>query len=259
MSAVSANLSVKVVCNAFKGAIRERLVAENPAAKEFVDPIKRRNENQRRRAFSVPELQRLLAAAEDTEWKGLILAGLFGQRLGDIARLRWSHIDLEHAEVSMLTEKTGRAQIIPIAAPLLRFITEEPPAPEDHAAPLFPRAHENVQRLGRVGSLSRQFHELLVRAGLVAPEERHTKEEGSKRRTVHALSFHSLRHTMTSLLKNAGVNSAVVMDVVGHQSTAISTHYTTIDSDAKRRAIERMPDILNATDGGDGKCTRIDA
>jgi hypothetical protein len=35
------------------------------------------------------------------------------------------------------------------------------------------------------------------------------------------------------------------MDVVGHRSTAISTHYTTIDSDAKRRAIERMPDILN--------------
>jgi hypothetical protein len=41
-----------------------------------------------------------------------------------------------------------------------------------------------------------------------------------------------------------GVNSAIVMDVVGHQSTAVSTHYTTIDSEAKRRAIERMPDIL---------------
>jgi site-specific recombinase XerD len=46
MSAVSANLSVKVVRIAFKSAIRERLLAENPAAKEFVDPIKRRNENQ---------------------------------------------------------------------------------------------------------------------------------------------------------------------------------------------------------------------
>jgi hypothetical protein len=43
------------------------------------------------------------------------------------------------------------------------------------------------------------------------------------------------------------------MDVVGHQSTAISTHYTTIDSDAKRRAIERMPDILNLTHEGNGK------
>jgi integrase len=91
MSAVSANLSVKVIRNAFKSAIRERLVAENPAAKEFIDPTERRNENQRRRAFSVPELRRLVTAAEDSEWKGLILAGLYlGQRLGDIARLRWS-------------------------------------------------------------------------------------------------------------------------------------------------------------------------
>jgi integrase len=97
MSAVSANLSVKVVRNAFKSAMRERLLGENPAAKEFIEPIKRRYENQRRRAFTVPELERLLAAAEDTEWRGLILAGLYlGQRLGDIARLRWTHIDLEH-------------------------------------------------------------------------------------------------------------------------------------------------------------------
>ena len=254
MSAVSANMSVKVVRNAFKSAVREHLVAENPAAKEFIDPIKRRNENQRRRAFSVPELQSLLTAAENTEWKGLILAGLYlGQRLGDIARLRWSHIDLEHAEVSILTEKTGRTQIIPIAAPLLRFITEELPVPDDPVAPLFPRAHENVQRLRRVGSLSRQFHELLVRAGLVEPEEHHAKREGSKRRTVHALSFHSLRHTTTSILKNAVVNGAVVMDVISHQSTAISAHYTTIDSDAKRRAIDRMPDILNPSHEGSGK------
>jgi len=70
---------------------------------------------------------------------------------------------------------------------------------------------------------------------------------------VHTLSFHSLRHTTTSILKNAGVNSAVVMDVIGHQSTAISTHYTTIDSDTKRRAMERMPDILNLPHEGSGK------
>jgi hypothetical protein len=74
-----------------------------------------------------------------------------------------------------------------------------------------------------------------------------TLAKRSKRRTVHALSFHSLRHTTTSILKNAGVNSGIVMDVVGHQSTAISTHYTTIDSDAKRRAIERMREAISDT------------
>ena len=89
--------------------------------------------------------------------------------------------------------------IDPIAAPLLRFITEELPVHDDPAAPLFPRSHENVQRLGRVESLSRQFHELLVKARLLAPQQRQAKEEGSKRRTVHTLSFHSLRHTITSL------------------------------------------------------------
>jgi len=56
MSAVSANLSVKVLRTAFKSAMRERLVTENPAGVEFVDPVKRKGENRRRRAFSLPEL-----------------------------------------------------------------------------------------------------------------------------------------------------------------------------------------------------------
>jgi hypothetical protein len=50
--------------------------------------------------------------AEDTESKDLILAGLYlGQRLGDIARLRWTHIDLEHAEVSDLLRKQAARRL----------------------------------------------------------------------------------------------------------------------------------------------------
>jgi integrase len=60
---------------------------------------------------------------------------------------------------------------------------------------------------------------------------------------VHPLSFHSLRHTATSFLKSAGANNSTVMDLIGHQSTAVSAHYTTIDAQAKRRAINLMPDI----------------
>jgi integrase len=246
MSAASANFSIKVVRNTFKSAIREGLLTENPAGIDFIDPIKRRNENRRRRAFTVTELQKLVAAAEGSEWKGLILAGLYlGQRLGDIARLTWANANLESSEISIVTEKTYRVQIIPIAGPLLRYITEELETPENPAAPLFPRAYENVQRFGRVGSLSRQFHDLLVSAGLVMPESARqgASGENSVRRTVHPLSFHSLRHTATSFLKSAGANNSTVMDLIGHQSAAVSAHYTTIDAPAKRRAIELMPDI----------------
>jgi hypothetical protein len=35
----------------------------------------------------------------------------------------------------------------------------------------------------------------------------------------------------------------VVMDIVGHDSGAVSAHYTHIDEDAKRAAIARMPAI----------------
>jgi integrase len=183
--------------NGQKSAIREELVTENVAGVDFIDPIKRRNENHKRRAFTLSELQKLLAASEGTEWKGLILAGLYlGQRLGDIARLTWANVD---------------------------------------------------HHLGQVSSLSRQFHDLLVNAGLATPhgESREAGEEKSLRRTVNPLSFHSLRHTATSFMKSAGVNKAVAMDLVGHQSTAISAHYTTIDSEAKRKAINLMPDVLS--------------
>lgn len=250
MSATSANFSVKVVRNAFKTAIRERLITENPAAVDFIDPIKRRNENHKRRAFSVAELQKLLAASEDTEWKGLILAGLYlGQRLGDVVRICWSNVDLEHGEISITTEKTARVQIIPIAKPLLRYITEELAIPDDPRAPLFPRAYENVQRFGRVGNLSRQFHELLVNAGLVTAQSASRDEgnEESVRRTVHPLSFHSLRHSTTSFLKSAGVNNAVAMDLVGHNSTAMSAHYTVIATEAKRAAVNLMPDVTGGS------------
>jgi integrase len=250
MSATSANFSVKIVRNAFKTAIRERLLTENPAAVDFIDPIKRRNENHRRRAFTFSELEKLLAASEGTEWKGLILGGLYtGQRLGDIARLTWANVDLNSGEILITTEKTARMQIIPIAGALLRYITDELQTPDDPAAPLFPRAYENVQRLGRVGSLSRQFHDLLISAGLTAPQSasRQAGEEESVRRMVHPLSFHSLRHTATSFLKSAGVNNSTVMDLIGHQSAAVSAHYTTIDSEAKRRAINLMPDVLGGS------------
>ena len=36
------------------------------------------------------------------------------------------------------------------------------------------------------------------------------------RRDRHALTFHSLRHTAVTLLKEAGIPQAVVMELIGH-------------------------------------------
>jgi integrase len=59
----------------------------------------------------------------------------FGQRLGDLARLRWSNIDLEHDELRLVTAKTAKRLIIPLAAPLSKHI-EPLPSSDDADSPL---------------------------------------------------------------------------------------------------------------------------
>jgi integrase len=66
------------------------------------------------------------------------------------------------------------------------------------------------------------------------------------RRAPSVLSFHSLRHTATSFLKNAGVSDAVARDIIGHESAAVSANYTHIDQRTKREALEKLPDLLGS-------------
>ncbi len=243
-SAATANKSLKFLRVAMGAAYKEGVTQDNPAAK--VDTLKRRlTESRVRRPFTVAELKTILAHAGG-DWKGLILFGVYtGQRLKDIARLTWQNLDLEKAELRFVTGKTGRPMHIPLAAPLLAYI-EKMPAGDDPAAPLFPAAFK-LAALGSAESrLSQQFHGILVGAGLAQPR---TKEETGKgharRRNVSPLSFHSLRHTATSLLKNAGVPEAVAMHIIGHESEAISRNYTHIEDSTMRRAVAGLPDITS--------------
>jgi len=45
-------------------------------------------------------------------------------------------------------------------------------------------------------------------------------------------------------LKNAGISSAIVQDIIGHESAAISANYTHIDEATKTTALSAMPDVL---------------
>jgi integrase len=56
-------------------------------------------------------------------------------------------------------------------------------------------------------------------------------------------SFHSLRHTAVSLLKDAGIPDAVVMALVGHESTAISYRYTHVGKESLAKAAAALPEL----------------
>ena len=240
----TANNKLKVIRNLFQTAWRDGFVPENPAAK--VQTLKAVEGN--RRPFTMGELKILLDVASQ-EWRGMILAALYtGQRLKDIASLTWANVDLKRDELRFATSKTGRRQVIPIARPLRRHL-DMLSVGDDPGAPLFPSAFKIATANRDMSALSQQFHDLLVAAGLALPRPPKWKPQGKGRdapRSRSEVTFHSLRHTVTSLLKNAGVSEAVARDIIGHESAAISRHYTHIDESSKRKALAKLPDITTA-------------
>lgn len=233
------NVALKIIRSAFAQARRDGLIDVNEA--ERVTMLKPGQDRVERRAFTIGELKRILEVVND-EWRGMVMFGLYtGQRLGDLASLTWSNIDLQRAELRLLTGKTGRRQIIPLAKPLLSYV-ETIPAGDANNAPIFPRIR-NAAKHG--GKLSNQFHDILVSAGLAIKTTHKTTGKGrSGKRVQNEVSFHSLRHTATSLLKSAGVSDAVAMEFVGHDSKSVSQQYTHIETSALRQAADKLPDIL---------------
>lgn len=241
----TANLALKIVRQLFNAAEEDGVVLKNEA--RFVKVLKgQRGRPSERRPFTLDELKRVLALC-DPEWRSLVLFGFYtGQRLGDLADLTWQNVDLTAGELRLTTTKTNRPVVLPLAAPLRQHI-EALPAGDDPKQPLHPRAFAIMQQQGRVGMLSRQFGEILAAAGLVKARSHRTTEKDRKgrsaRRTPSEVSFHCLRHTAVSLLKNAGVSNAVAQDLIGHESAAVSRLYTHIEDATKRAAVDKLPAI----------------
>jgi integrase len=114
------------------------------------------------------------------------------------------------------------------------------PAGADPDAPLHPRAAGIIERVGRAGRISKEFAGLLTAAGLrtasAAPDD-------GNARAKHELSFHSPRHTATSLLKNAGIPQSVVMDYIGYDSADVSHGYTHTGREAMEKAAAAFPPL----------------
>ena len=99
---------------------------------------------------------------------------------------------------------------------------------DDPKAPLHPKAAAVLKAGGRSGPLSKAFASLLEAAGLRIAA---AAEKGDAR-AKYELSFHSLRHTATSLL---------VMDYIGHDSADVSHGYTHTGREALEKAAAAFP------------------
>jgi integrase len=237
-SAVTANLSLKVLKAAFESAKREGLVLANPAAEvETLD-----DDGEERHAFSDAQIRKLLDAATD-EWRGMILLGVHaGLRMSDAANLNWANIDAGDS-ITFVPKKTRRTKhgtsiTIALHPDIVQWLDER--RKEGHqGGVLFPTLERRPT--GSHTGLSNEFGRLMEKAGIgkLLGDEK----EGKGRRTT-LLSFHSLRHSCVSRLANADVHADVRKKIAGHSTDEAHSRYTHLALKTQKRALKRVGSLF---------------
>jgi len=182
-------------------------------------------------------VHRLLEAAPDAEWQGLILFAVYtGLRLEDASRLTTSQVHPDEQLVRLIPRKTssnGKRVEIPMHPDLLDYCDAHP-LPPFKDAPIFPSLSNT-----RTDSLSTTFKDRIMPKAGVNPMLKRKRSEGAAR-DVSQKTFHSLRHSFNSWMADKEVPEDLRMNLSAHTSKATSRNYTHRQLETLRKAINKM-------------------
>ena len=216
--------TIKAVRSVLKRAVLLRQLDQNPAD---LLTLHRTDGASKRKAFTTAEIEAILAAADD-EWRTACLFGLhFGMRIGDATHRRYDEI--QDGVLHFVPEKKSR-KAKTVSVPLLGELTNL------RGTGLI------TPRLSKLSAsvASRHFIRLLDDAGVA----RSVSAKKGKGRGMSDKSFHSWRHTINSLMLDAGVDQRVRQLVCDHDSTKVSNNYTHASIQTMAEAIKRSVPTL---------------
>lgn len=240
----TARLAIRLISSAFAQAAEYQLINKNPFA--VIGKLKTQKPVARRRKFEPAELKLVMNHA-NPEWQSMVLTCLYtgGQRLGDIATLRWDQIDFVRETVTIETQKTSRLLVIPMIPALKTHLEHRRKIIS--GSYVHPECADLFNRSGS-GRVSGVFGRILYQCGLI---EKDPLTAGKKYKTmptnavgnhrhVNALSFHSLRYTAVTMLHDAGVPPALVKTIVGHSSDAVHSGYIDFGQSEIKTALQNL-------------------
>jgi integrase len=183
------------------------------------------DEQKRQRILSLDEEDKLLAACVDerAHLKAILICALdTGMRQGEIFKLTWGQVDLEHRTItiSAFNTKTLQQRSVPVserlAAELTRLYTTRP--------------HEPAQSVfGISNNVKRSFAQVKDKAG------------------VKGLRFHDLRHSAATRLVQFGLSLPEVGRLLGHSQPATTYRYVNADGNTLEHAKQIMDNLHKPT------------
>lgn len=221
-------------------------VAVNPFLNIERDPVRSRETT-----LSLDQLRALVAAAAPHLRLAIAIAAYAPElRESSILSLRWSDIPAmtriivsEHKTQA----HTGRPQIVPVSDGLRSVL--------EWARQRAPRATYVVTYNGE--PVSR------INTALRTAVERANKTLKKPDRLVYGvrhggLSFHTIRHSIATLLAESGESEAIRQLVMGHASAAMTQRYTHMAAQAKSAPLERLGTALQLVDAVQGQLQNED-
>jgi integrase len=232
-------LIAKIVATPFRAAFKQGLIRMDPTA--GIPKLKDKG-SRRKQAFTPDQVRTLLASATD-DWKGAILAGYTtGMRLGDVSNLQEEQIDYDNDVISFYQGKTQSsdddATVIGLHPDFRQWL--ETRKVRSLTGPVFPSL-AGQSSSGRSG-LSMAFARIMKNAGIESVAIRE-KEKDSKGRSVHALTFHSFRHSAATNIFKAKIIEEAQKRVTGHARGRTLKTYTHVDLEAVKAASLMIPKL----------------
>jgi integrase len=221
---------LKTIRSVLAKAHRQGLILHSPA--EEIDLPKVTSQD--RETLAPAELRAILSEATP-DWKTAALLGYYlGARLGDVVALRWDNVDLDRGVIFFLQGKTRKKVEVPIHPDLEAHLLS---IAGDNPHGFLCQELSKTPLAGGTG-LSQQFGRLMERAGVSQG-----RVQVSLKRRFSRKSFHSLRHSFTSALADAGVSPELRMLLTGHKSESVHQRYTHMQLEPLKAAITKLPSI----------------
>lgn len=205
-----------IINDAYKKALRNKIIKENPLEIVEVKSVKRRPS----RALTHDEEQRFVAACREDPHGALYLCCLYqGLRIGEAAALDAEDVDFE-------------ARTLTISKSVDRDGTIGAPKTETskRIMPLFARTAEILPRQdsGKLFNFSKGTYQNFM-------------NKLCKKLQLNGISVHSLRHTFATRCAEAGIAPKVVQKWLGHSTINMTLDvYTHVNDDFEQSEIRKF-------------------